>query len=78
MDFARGSDARVALEKDARVNHGVGPDCDVGVDVGGGRVDQRDAGGHQLFIFLLADHAADLCELGSAVDAADLVGLLRP
>jgi hypothetical protein len=61
MNFAGRADSRVALEEDARVDHRVRPDLHIGVDVGGGRVDQRDAGGHQLFIFLLADHTADLC-----------------
>ena len=52
------------------------PDDDIGVDVGGRGIDQRDAGGHELFVLLLADHGADLCKFGTAVDAADFVGAL--
>ena len=79
VDFAGRADLRRALEKDARIDHRVGPDDDVGVDVGGRGIDQRDAGGHQLFVLLLADHGGDLCKFGTAVDAADFVGALdRP
>ena len=57
------------------MNHGVGADLDVGVDVGRGGIDQRDAGGHQFFVLLLSHHPADLGEFCPAVDAADLDGI---
>ena len=79
VDLAGRADLRRALEEDAWMDHRVGADDDVGVDVGGGGIDQRDAGGHQLFVLLLADHGADLCKFSAAVDAANLFGALdRP
>ena len=40
VDFAGGADPRGAFEKDVRVNHRVGADLDIGVDVGRGGIDR--------------------------------------
>ena len=74
VDLARGADLCRAFEKDTWIDHRVGADDDVGVDVGGGGIDQRHAGGHEFFVLLLADHGADLCKFSAAVDPANFVG----
>ena len=76
VDLARAADSGLAFDEDARVNHRVGADLDPRIDVRRGRIDQRDAGGHQFLVLLLSDHRADLGELGAAVDAANLARML--
>ena len=61
------------------MDHGVGTDDDIAVDIGGRRINQRDTCGHQLFVLLLANHGTDLGKLCAAVDAANLFRALdRP
>ena len=79
VDFTRGANLRRPFQEHARVDHRIGSDNDVAVDVGGGRVNQRDTCGHQLFVLLLADHGTDLGKFCAAVDAANLFRALdRP
>ena len=59
------------------MDHRVGADLHVGIDVGRGRVDERDAGGHQFFVLLLSHEPAHLRQFRPAVDAADLLRVRR-
>ena len=59
------------------MNHRVGADLDVGVDVGRGRVDERDPGGHQLFVLVLSHDPAHFRQFGAAVDAADFLRVVH-
>ena len=77
VDLARGTNARPALDDHARVDHGVGADLDVRIDVGRGRIDQGDARRHELFVLLLSHEPAYLRQLRSAVDAADFLWIVN-
>ena len=52
------------------------PISDVGIDVGRGRVDDRDAGGHQFFVLCLSHDSAHFREFRAAVDAPDFRGVV--
>ena len=54
MDLAGRPDACLPLEIHIRVDDRISADLDVRVDVGRGRIDERHAGGHQFFVFLLS------------------------
>ena len=77
MNFTGAADSRLTFEMHARVNHCVGTDLHVGVDICGGRIFNRDPGSHQLFVLRLSHDAAYLCQLGAAIDAAHLVGVFE-
>ena len=58
------------------MDHRVGADLDVRIDVGRGRIDERDAGGHQFFVLLLSHDSAHFRQFGAAVDAPDFLGVV--
>ena len=77
VDLARGTNARPALDDHAWVDHGVGADLDVRIDVGCGRIDQGDARRHELFVLLLSHEPAYLRQLSSAVNASDFLWIVN-
>ena len=76
MNLARLADLRPPLEVHARMDHRIGADDDVVVDVGRRGIFDRHAGRHQLFVFFLSHDSARFCQFRPAVDAANLVGIL--
>ncbi len=76
VDLARLADLGLPLDMHARVNHRVGADDHVVVDVGRRGIFDRDARRHELFVFFLSHDSARLCQFRPAVDAVDLVGML--
>jgi len=76
VQLASGADDGASLEDDAWVNHGVGTDGHVGVDIGRCRVLDGDTGGHQLFVLALSHDPSDLRQFGLAVDPANFVRVI--
>ena len=73
LDLARRPDPRLPFDDHAGVNHRVGANLDVRIDVGRGRVDERDAGRHQFFVLVLSHEPAHFRQFRAAVDAADFL-----
>ena len=71
------ADFCLPLENHARVNHGVRSDLDVFLDIRRRRIDDGDAGRHQLFVLRLSHDRAYFRELRPAVDAPDLLRILQ-
>ena len=67
---------RLSLDDHTWMYHRVGAHLHVGVDVGRGRVDDRDAGGHQFFVLRLSHDSAHFREFRAAVDAPDFRGVV--
>ena len=73
VDLAGRTDACPALDDHARMDDGVSADFHVGVDVGRGRIDERDPGRHQLFVLVLSHDPAHFREFCAAVNASDFI-----
>ena len=73
LDFAGCPDAALSLNRHTGMYYRVGAHLHIGIDVGCGRVDDRDAGGHQFFVLRLSHKATHFRELRAAVDAPDLL-----
>ncbi len=71
------ADLGLSFQMHARMDHRIGTDLHIRIDIRRGRVLDRHAGCHQLFVLLLPHDAAYLRQLGVAVDAKHLVGLFK-
>ena len=71
VQIAPRPDARPPLQDHVWMNHRVGAHFHIHIDVGGCRIDDRDARRHQFLILALSHHDPCFRQLGLAVDAAD-------
>src|SRR5215208_6887349 len=71
LDLTRGPDPGLTLDDDARVNDGICPNLDIRLDVGGGRIDERDARRHQFLVLFLSQEAAHFRKFRAAVNSPD-------
>ncbi len=72
VNLAATADDRLPFEVDARVQDRVGADDHVGLNPGGGGVENRDPGGHQRVVLAVAQDRRRLRQLLTAVYAQDL------
>src|SRR5207244_1166154 len=77
MQLAPAADSCSTLQRDARMDDGVGADVDSLIDIGRRGIFNRDARRHELRVFLLPHQPAHLRQLLAAVDSPYFVGVLH-
>src|SRR5262245_48186402 len=75
VQLAAGADARVPLDRHARVDDCVRPNLDLFVNVGCGRIVNGDARRHQRTVLSVPHDPAHLRQLETAVDSGNFLGL---